>query len=336
MSQSLRNKTKQTAKLRNGTRRNGQGSGDKNSSIQVRPILLTPALLRRWALPQPNKGGDKEERGRVLIVGGATEMPGAIILAATAALRAGAGKLQIATCRSIAQLVAAAVPEARVFHLPETKTGDIAASAAAAIAKHANRVQAVLIGPRMIEETAVVRLMSALLPRLTSPTLILDAAALHCAKEDAQALHKFHGKVVLTPHAGEMASLTGINKEAILQDPLKVARCAASELRAVIALKGAETFIAAPSTHETYCNRTGNVGLATSGSGDTLSGIITGLVARGAAPVQAAAWGVYLHGRAGDKLARRMGRLGFLARELLSEVPALMAEFDGHKNGLKK
>lgn len=275
MSQSLRNKTKQTTKLTNGTRRNNKSIGDKNGSVPARPILLTPALLRGWSLPQPDKGGDKEERGRVLIVGGATEMPGAIILAATAALRAGAGKLQIATCRSIAQLVAAAVPEARVFHLPETKAGDIAASAAAVIAEHANQVQAVLIGPGMVEETAVVRLMRALLPRLISPTLILDAASLACAKDDAQkALHKFHGKVVLTPHAGEMASLMGIDKELILQDPLKIARRAASELRAVIALKGAETFIAAPQTHETYCNRTGNVGLATSGSGDTLSGII--------------------------------------------------------------
>ncbi len=292
--------------------------------------------MRRWALPQPDEGGDKEERGRVLVVGGATEMPGAIILAATAALRAGAGKLQIATCRSIAQLVAAAVPEARVFHLPETKTGDIDPAAAATIAEYSNRVQAVLVGPGMIDEATVMRLMRALLPRLESPTLILDAAALACAKDDQQILHHLHGKAVLTPHAGEMAKLTGIDKEVITREPLATARRAASQLRAVIALKGRETFIVAHATHETYCNRTGNVGLATSGSGDTLSGIITGLVARGAAPVQAAAWGVYLHGRAGDKLARRMGRLGFLARELLSEVPALMAEFDGHRNDHKK
>jgi NAD(P)H-hydrate repair Nnr-like enzyme with NAD(P)H-hydrate dehydratase domain len=85
------------------------------------------------------------------------------------------------------------------------------------------------------------------------------------------------------------------------------------------------------SPRPTYCNRAGNVGLATSGSGDTLSGIIAGLAARGAQPLQAAAWGVYLHARAGDRLARRMGRLGFLARELLAEVPALMSELDGRK-----
>lgn len=103
------------------------------------------------------------------------------------------------------------------------------------------------------------------------------------------------------------------------------ARRAASEWRAVVALKGAATFIAAPGG-ETYCNRTGNVVLAISGSGDTLAGIVAGLAARGADPLQAAVWAVDLHGSAGDRLARRMGRLGFRARELLAELPGLMAE----------
>ncbi len=290
------------------------------------PVIITPKLLRGWPLPQPDEAGDKEDRGRVLIVGGATEMPGAIILAATAALRAGAGKLQIATCRSIAQLVAAAVPEARVFAMPETKAGDIAAAAAALIVEKANEVQSVLIGPGMVDETVVTRLIEAMLPGIESPALILDAVALLCVKNNPQALHDLNGKVVLTPHAGEMASITGIDKDEITRDPLAIVRQTASDMRAVIALKGAETYIAAHATHRAYCNRTGNVGLATSGSGDTLSGIIAGLVARGAAPLQATAWGVYLHGRAGDVLAKRMGQLGFLARELLSEVPALMAE----------
>ncbi len=296
--------------------------GEKNKP----PVIITPKLLRGWPLPQPDEAGDKEDRGRVLIVGGATEMPGAIILAATAALRAGAGKLQIATCRSIAQLVAAAVPEARVFALPETKAGDIAPVASSLIVEKANKVQSVLIGPGMVDETVVTRLIEAMLPGIESPVLILDAAALLCVKNNPQALHDLNGKVVLTPHAGEMASITGIDKDHITRDPLAIVRRAASDMRAVIALKGAQTYIAAHATHKAYCNRTGNVGLATSGSGDTLSGIIAGLVARGAAPLQAAAWGVYLHGRAGDVLAKRMGRLGFLARELLSEVPALMSE----------
>jgi hydroxyethylthiazole kinase-like uncharacterized protein yjeF len=277
-------------------------------------------------LPQPDEGGDKEERGRVLVVGGATEMPGAVILAATAALRAGAGKLQIATCRSIAQSVAVAVPEARVFALPETRAGAIAVSAAGEISKRAGRVDAVLIGPGMIDEDSVARLVQKVLPQTGKATVVLDAAALSCFTESAQCLHGLECKAVLTPHAGEMAMMLGISKSAVTLDPLATAREAARSLHAVVALKGAETHIAAHNVSKSYCNRTGNVGLATSGSGDTLSGIITGLAARGATPLQAPVWGVYVHARAGDVLLKRMGRLGYLARELLAEVPALMSK----------
>lgn len=294
-------------------------------------VLLSSRRMRAWALPQPDDEGDKEERGRVLVLGGATEMPGAVILAATAVLRAGAGKLQIATCRSIAQAIAVAVPEARVLALPETKAGGIAASAASLIAERANDAQVVLIGPGMIDEKAIVRLLKGLLPRIEGPTVVLDAGALSCLTENGRCLERFKGRVVLTPHAGEMAKMTGVDKKKIEADAADFAREAARKFRAVIALKGRETFIAAPSGSKLYCNRTGNVGLATSGSGDVLSGIIAGLAARGAPAVQAAAWGVYLHGRAGDQLARKVGRLGFLARELLAEIPALMSDMDGRK-----
>jgi hydroxyethylthiazole kinase-like uncharacterized protein yjeF len=258
-------------------------------------------------------------------------MPGAVILAATAALRAGAGKLQIATNRSIVQVVAAAVPEARVFPLPETRAGAIASSAAAEIVEHANEVQAVLIGPGMIDEKAVSRLMKDVLPRIKHATAILDAAALSCFEGSPQLLARLNCKAVLTPHAGEMAKLLGISKDAITREPQVTARRAANTSRAVVALKGAETFIAAPNNHKAYCNRAGNVGLATSGSGDVLSGIIAGLAARGALPLQAAVWGVYLHALAGEALAKRIGRLGYLARELPAEVPALMSKLDIRK-----
>jgi ADP-dependent NAD(P)H-hydrate dehydratase len=277
-------------------------------------------------LPWPDEGGDKDERGRVLVVGGATEMPGAIILAATAALRAGAGKLQIATCRSIAQIVGATVPEARVFALPETKTGAISSGASDEIINRANEVQAVLIGPGMIGESVVARLLEKVLPRLAKTVAVLDAASLTCSAVTPRHLHNLACQFVLTPHAGEMAKMLGISKDSIVDDPLKIVRQAVKDFKSVTVLKGAETYIAAPNSSKTYCNRTGNVGLATSGSGDTLSGIITGLAARGAAPLQAAVWGVYLHARAGDVLARRMGRLGFLARELLDEVPKIMSD----------
>ncbi|HEX8844232.1 MAG TPA: NAD(P)H-hydrate dehydratase [Pyrinomonadaceae bacterium] len=279
-------------------------------------------------MPQPDVEGDKEERGRVLVVGGAGEMPGAVILAANAALRAGAGKIQIGTCRSISQTVAAAVPEARIFGLPETRTGAISVSAAKAIAERAKDVQSVLIGPGMIDEGAVARLVGKLLQRIEGATLILDAAALGCFKRAPKCLRDLKCQAVLTPNAAEMANILGVTKGEIEKDPQTTALRAAENLGAVVALKGAETFIVGADVLEVYCNRAGNVGLAISGSGDTLSGIIAGLAARGAPPLQAAVWGVHLHGRAGDALAQRMGRLGYLAREIPAEVPRLMSELD--------
>ncbi|MFL6254957.1 MAG: NAD(P)H-hydrate dehydratase [Pyrinomonadaceae bacterium] len=282
-------------------------------------------------LPWPDEGGDKEERGRVLIVGGATEMPGAVILAATAALRAGAGKLQIATCRSIARAVAVAVPEARVFALPETRAGAVAVSGADEISRRAKEVNAVLIGPGMTDLGAAARLVRKVLPQIGKAVVVLDAAALSCFTETPRCLHDLDCKAVLTPHAGEMATMLGVDKSAVVREPLKTAREAARNLRAVVALKGAETHIVAHGVRQSYCNRAGNVGLATSGSGDTLSGLITGLAARGATPLQAAVWGVYLHACAGDALAKRMGQLGYLARELGAEVPALMSKLEVRK-----
>lgn len=296
-------------------------------SKEPRTVVITPKVMRRLPLPEPAADDDKEERGRVLVVGGSAEMPGAVILAAVAALRAGAGKIQIATARSIAPHVGAQVPEARVFALPETKSGAIAWAAATEIARHANSVQAVIIGPGMIEKAAVKRLTVALLSQLEGPMVVLDAEALGCLAGDERLLHRLHGKAIITPHAGEMAMIRGIEKTEVVAAALETARRTARELRAVVTLKGRETLIAAPAS-VIYCNRAGNVGLATSGSGDTLSGIIAGLAARGAAPLAAAVWGVHLHAKAGDRLARRIGRLGFLARELLDEIPPLLRQFE--------
>lgn len=300
----------------------------KGSHAEAEPVVITPDVLRARPLPRPDEDGDKDGRGKVLVVGGASTMPGAVVLAATAALRAGAGKLQIGTCRAITPHVGIAVPESLVIELPETRSGAIDPSAAEQLTETMRGADAALIGPGMVDEDAAQELLRRLLPRVEGTVLVLDAIALTCDPEVGQLLGSFGGEVVLTPHAGEMATMLGVEKAAVSADPLGHARRAAEALGAVIALKGRETYIVGPDG-EAYSNRSGNVGLATSGSGDTLSGILAGLAARGASPLQAAAWGVYLHGSAGDRLARRMGHLGFLARELLAEIPPLMAELDG-------
>jgi ADP-dependent NAD(P)H-hydrate dehydratase len=135
---------------------------------------------------------------------------------------------------------------------------------------------------------------------------------------------RFEVPVIVTPHAGEMAHLTGGDKRDILADPDRFAISAAERWNAVVALKGARTVIATPGDGKLWQHEGGNIGLATSGSGDTLAGIVAGLAARGATLAQAACWGVALHARAGERLAARFGVLGYLAREIPAEVPALM------------
>jgi hydroxyethylthiazole kinase-like uncharacterized protein yjeF len=288
------------------------------------PTPITRTALRRWPLPAPSAHGDKDSRGRVLVVGGARDLPGAVLLAGVGALRAGAGKLQLAAPGSVALALGVALPEALAAALPETRTGGIAPSAAPAIADRAASVDALLIGPGMVDGEIVRRLLERLVPTLPdSVTLVLDAGALNALAGAWGLLHPLGGRVVLTPHAGEMAAVLGVERDAVERDPQATARRAARELQAVVALKGPESYIAAPDG-ALHRYRGGSVGLATSGSGDTLAGVVAGLAARGAPPAQAAAWGVFLHGEAGNVLARRLGPVGFLARELLAEIPRLM------------
>jgi hydroxyethylthiazole kinase-like uncharacterized protein yjeF len=288
---------------------------------------VTPALLAQRPLPRHAPGDDKEGRGRVLVIGGSAENPGAARLAGEGALRAGAGKLQIATAASAAAGLATVVPEARVTALPETEAGGIAPEAADALKPRLAACGAVAVGPGMMDDEAVAALVRSLLAA-ECQALLLDAAALKALAAERPTLARRAGRTVITPHAGEMASLLGLDIAEVEADPVAVARRTAAELSCVVALKGGCTRIATP-TGEVWACGHGNVGLATSGSGDTLAGFITGLMARGADPVAATLWGVWVHGEAGERLARRYGGIGYLARELSGEVPAILAELGG-------
>jgi ADP-dependent NAD(P)H-hydrate dehydratase len=300
-----------------------------------RATLITPEVLRKIPLPMPDEGGDKEARGRVLVVGGSRETPGALLLAGTAALRAGAGKLQIATGALNAPLVASRLPEARVFALPETKAGRLKSSAAVALRERFGDAQAVCIGPGMIEDESVVRFVRAALRFCREMPVVLDAGAVACLSTGRDLLHELEGRAVITPNADELADIFGVDKEELNAHPLDAAVRAASEFRCVVALKGRETFIASPDGRA-YVNRAGSVGLATSGSGDVLAGLIAGLFARGAEPFGAAAWGVYTHALAGERLSSRYGPLGLLARELPAEIPGVMHELSKSEKERKR
>jgi ADP-dependent NAD(P)H-hydrate dehydratase len=286
------------------------------------PTLVTPEVLRAWHLPEPS--GGKNARGSILVIGGSTETLGAVLLAAEAALRAGAGKLQVATAGSVAPFAAAALPEALVRALPETDGGAIASAAADTVRDLAEAADAVLVGPGMADVEATRGLVERLLPHLTGP-VALDALALAGVTADAACVHHLGGRVVLTPNPTEIAHALHVEENEIDDDPAGAAVDLAGRARAVVGLGGTTSWIAAPDDR-LWQDESGGAGLGVSGSGDVRAGITAGLLARGADPAQAAVWAAYLHGRAGERLASSVGRLGFLARELPAEVPRALAE----------
>lgn len=286
-------------------------------------------LDRGWLdahpLPPIDAGSDKNARGRVLLVGGAEFVPGALRLTGEAVLRTGAGKLQMATVRSAAMSLGVLVPEAAMIALPADEDGEIAAEAAEIIAERMTRCDTLILGPGMTVGDRTDTLVADILAIPDKGrTIILDAAALTSAADLASIIRRHEGRVILTPHHGEMAHLARMNIADVSADPVGIATEMAKRFQAVILLKSGESILADPAGTVTV-HTGGCRGLATGGSGDVLAGIIGGLSARGAPPLTAAGWGAWLHGRAGEILAHDIGPTGFLARELLPVLPRLLA-----------
>lgn len=282
------------------------------------PAPLDRAALDAMPLP-PVQSGDKDQHGRILILAGSRAVPGAALLAAHGAMRAGAGKLKIATVASVATALAVAMPEAMVHGLPEDEDGGFAEAALDELCDIAAKVDVIVAGPGMTGNVAGTQLAARLCA--LGPALALDAALLRVLGEEAACAA--HRPPVLLPHAGEMAALLDCAQDEIAADPLAAGRTAAGRFGAVTLIKGVQSHVVAPDGRA-WLYTGGGPGLGVSGSGDVLAGIVGGLLSRGADPLAALLWGVWLHGEAGARLGRRIGTLGYLARELPGEIPALL------------
>lgn len=291
------------------------------------PVEVTPGLLRDWPLPSHRDGGTKEARGQVLVVGGAAQTPGAVLLAAVASLRAGAGKLAVATVAGTATMLGVAVPEALVQALPETDRGSIDPEAAERILHMAGSATAVLLGPGMTEKDDCCRLLCTVLDQLGDTTVVLDALSLAVVEEEPDILLRLGRPAVMTPNRRELGFMLDVGEDQIGSDPHAAVVEAARRFGAVVSLGGGQTLIAGPDG-QVWHDSSGDIGLGVSGSGDCAAGVVAGLLARGATPEQAAVWGAHLHGSAGDRLATRLGRVGYLAREVADEIPQVLSMFD--------
>ncbi|MCP3732945.1 NAD(P)H-hydrate dehydratase [Sphingomonas sp. MG17] len=281
---------------------------------------LDAAWLAAYPLPDPGENTDKNARGRLLVVGGSLNVPAALLLTGEAAFRAGAGKVQLATVAPAALPLGVRIPEAAVFELPVNDDGELAGDAARAIADMIQRCDALVLGPGMGAEADAAAILAGLLERAPAAPMLLDAAMLTAAGDAGRTVQAHMGPIVLTPHPGEMAALMDCDPDDVGPE---LAEAAAARFDATVVLKASDSWIASPGS-ATLTYQGGGPGLATGGSGDVLAGIIGGLLARGAEPHMASAWGVWLHGEAGRLLAERSGRIGFLARELIPLIPRLM------------
>ncbi|WP_447761224.1 NAD(P)H-hydrate dehydratase [Sphingopyxis panaciterrae] len=287
------------------------------------PVALDTAWLKANPLPDHHDDVDKNGRGRVLVIGGCRRVPGGMLLTAEAAFRAGAGKVTIATIASTAIPIGIAFPACAVIALPETASGEIAPDSADLLLAEMANHDAIVFGPAMLDEAIVRTLLAALLPALPEDMfLLLDAFALRAAADHADAIAARGNHTVLTPHEGELAAMLGVDKDDVSRDPLTALAEAVERFRAAVMVKGATSHLMADGACLAYAG--GGLGLAVSGSGDVLAGLIAGLGAQGLRPLQAAAWGIWLHGEAGRRLSEIMGPIGYLARELAPLAPGLM------------
>jgi ADP-dependent NAD(P)H-hydrate dehydratase len=286
--------------------------------------LLTADFLRGWPLPLP-ADGDKHARGTVLVVGGSPQTPGAAVLAGLAALRAGAGRLQIATAAVAAPNLAVAMPEALVQGLPTTAMGGLALpDDRGPLRAAASEADALVIGPGLTDLEATTGLTSWLLDHVSAETIVvIDALAIAVLPTIGSRVGPSRGRLVLTPNAQEIHALApGLDSD---EAPHRQAVAAADATGAIVTLHG---HVAAPDGRS-WMAAGGGLGLGTSGSGDVLAGFAAGIGARCGDAAQAACWAAHLHSAAGDRLSARLGPVGFLAREIADEAPGILAAVSG-------
>lgn len=286
------------------------------------PTPLNADTLQHHPLP-PIGSGDKDDRGSILIVAGSREVAGAALLTALGAMRAGAGRLQIVTVASAAAGLSISMPEAMVTGFAEGRDGGFAPSTVKPIAERAASADVVVAGPGLRGNKSTEALAAELVGG--GGPLVLDAALLRALPARRHEVERSDCPTILLPHAGEMASLLGCEEEEVEADPAGAGRRCAERYDCLTLVKGVQSHIVAPNG-QVFRYEGGGPGLGVSGSGDTLAGIVGGLLARGADPLTALLWGVWCHGEAGRRLGSKIGTLGYLAREIPDEVPGVLRD----------
>jgi hydroxyethylthiazole kinase-like uncharacterized protein yjeF len=289
------------------------------------------SLTQSWVaerLPARPERAHKGDFGRVLVVAGSAEYPGAAVLCGLGALRAGAGLVSVAAAESVTMRMAGAVPELTWMVLDEEAPGLIAPSGWRRVTSEAIGFDAVIIGPGLGRQPATQRRTRNLITSLRVP-VVVDADGLNALADGRRWWQGIEAELVLTPHPGEFARLAGAVPDAD-DDPGRAEAAAASAARwnQVVVLKGAQTVIAGPAG-ELVQSSVATPALATAGSGDVLAGVIGAFLAAGCTSFEAAALGVAVHGVAGLLAEERIGRAGVIAGDIASLLPQAIEKLRG-------
>lgn len=279
-----------------------------------------PPAARFPLLPR-KKNSQKSDFGHVVIVAGSRRMTGAAILAATAALRSGAGLTTLAGPQSRLEVFQRRMPpEVMFLPLPETPAGSLSVRALRPLQDYIRlrRVNALAVGPGLSSEPQTQRLVRGLVANGRVP-MVLDADGLNAFAGRARELARAPGPLVLTPHDREFTRLFGEHVPGAREARVRLAKKTAGRYHGVLVLKGSGTVVAEHGRF--FVNSTGNPGLAKGGSGDVLTGVLGAFLAQGLRPFEGAAWAVYVHGRAADLAVRRTGQLALTASDVIDFLP---------------
>ncbi|OGX37462.1 MAG: NAD(P)H-hydrate dehydratase [Omnitrophica WOR_2 bacterium RIFCSPHIGHO2_02_FULL_50_17] len=265
----------------------------------------------------------KNQFGHVCVIAGSRRMLGAAALSSLAAMRAGAGLVTVAVPQSLNTAVQKKIANiVMTLPLKETAEQTIAFSAFAQVEKLSDTFDVLAIGPGLSMHPGTQRFVRKVIAASPKP-LVIDADALNALAGHLDILRKTGTLKILTPHPGEMSRLLGVSRDYIEQNRSKAAAAFAREYQCVLLLKGYRTVVAAAG-RKAYINKTGNAGMATAGSGDVLTGMIAALVGQGFSGFEAAKWGAYLHGRAGDLAAQAKTRVSMIASDIIDYIPLAM------------
>lgn len=289
-------------------------------------LYLVDARDLAGVIPAREATAHKRSVGKVLVVAGSVSMSGAVVLAATGALRAGAGLVRMAVPHCIGSLVGPQVIEALTAAMPDTPKGAFSFDAVGRVVELSEQMQVVALGPGIGKDTETMNFVTEVLSAVERP-VVLDADGIAAFQGHPEALRDRRAPTILTPHSGELGRLLGRPAQEIDAHRIPAAREAARRTGAVVLLKGFHTVVARPDGHAVMVDAGGPV-LATGGSGDVLTGVIAALATR--VDAFTAAWaGACLHGLAGETLAEWMGDRGVVAGDLLKALPLVLHQTSG-------